>query len=85
MSLLRRENNVDFRLGTGALRGTGLAGEGDVAAISRTGENNYELRLYQRGGDIAERLASHAVNFIGHKGKRYGFIANDEFRDAANV
>ena len=79
------ENNLDFRLGTGALRGTGLAGPGDIAAISRTGESNYELRLYRRGSDIAERLESHAVNFVGHRGKRYGFIANDEFRDAAHV
>ena len=79
------ENNRDFRLGTWALKGTGLAADGDVAAISRTGESNYALRLYRKSGDIAERLASYAVHFVGHKGKRYGFMANDEFRDAAHI
>ena len=79
------ENNLDFRLGTGALRGTGLARPGDVAAISRIGESSYELRLYRRHTPVGERLAAHAVNFIGNKGKRYGFVSNDEFRDAAGV
>ena len=39
------ENNLDFRLGTGPLRHSGLASEGDLAAISRVGEGSYEMRL----------------------------------------
>ena len=79
------ENNLDFRLGTGILRHTRLARPGDVAAISRIGESRYELRLYRQDTDAAGQLAPHAVNFIGHQGKRYGFISNDEFRATANV
>ncbi len=73
------ENNLDFRLGTGPLRGTGLAASGDIAAISRAGESRYELRLYRQGTGLSRALAPHAVNFIGHLGKRYGFISNQEF------
>ena len=79
------ENDLDFRLGTGALRGTKLARPGDEVAISRIGESSYELRLYRRDTPVGERLSVHAVNFIGSKGKRYGFVSNDEFRDAAGV
>ncbi len=79
------ENNLDFRLGTGALRGTGLARRGDVAAISRITESSYELRLFRQDTPIANHLASHAVNFIGNRGKRYGFISNDGFRDATGI
>ena len=79
------ENNLDFRLGTGVLRGTKRARAGDVAAISRIGESSYELRLYRRNTPTGEQLAAHAVNFIGHRGKRYGFVSNDEFREATSV
>ncbi len=79
------ENNLDFRLGTGALRGTGLARAGDVAAISRVGESSYELRLYRRNTPAGRWLDVHAVNFVGNRGKRYGFVSNDEFRDSAGV
>lgn len=75
------ENNVDFRLGTGPLRGTGLAKPRDIAAISRVAESRYELRIFRQNTTMADRLASHAVNFIGNQGKRYGFISNDRFRD----
>ena len=77
--------NPLFGLGTGALRSTRLARAGDVAAISRIGESSYELRLYRRNTPVGEQLAAHAVNFIGHRGKRYGFVSNDEFRDTAGV
>ncbi len=75
------DNNLDFRLGTGVLRGTGLARAGDVAAISRIGESSYELRLFRQETSIASQLTAHAVNFIGNRGKRYGFVSNDGFRD----
>ena len=79
------ENNLDFRLGTGALRGTGLAHAGDVAAISRIGESSYELRLFRQDALLASHLASHAVNFVGNQGKRYGFMSNDGFRDVTGI
>lgn len=31
---------------------------------------------------MASRLAAHAVNHIGSRGKRYGFVSNDGFHDA---
>lgn len=79
------ENNLDFRLGTGALRGTRLARRGDVAAISRIGESSYELRLFRQEIPMAGRLAAHAVYFVGNRGKRYGFVSNDGFRDVTGV
>lgn len=76
------ENNLDFRLGTGPYRYTGVAREGDLAAISRVGESRYELRIYHQGTDLFRRLSPYAINFIGHQGKQYGFISNQEFQDA---
>ncbi len=78
-------NNLDFRLGTGALRGTGLARSGDIAAISRIGENSYEMRLFGRETPLARQLDTHAVHFIGNRGKRYGFVSNDEFRERTGI
>lgn len=73
------ENNLDFRLGTGKLRYTRLAELGDIAAISRIGENDYELRLYRNGSREHRLLSPYAINFIGHQGKKYGYISNIEF------
>ena len=75
------ENNLDFRLGTGLLRHTGLARPGDIAAISRIDESHYELRLYRQNTKPSLALAAHAINFIGHQGKKYGFISNQEFQN----
>ena len=72
------ENNLDFRLGTGPLRGSGLGRKGDIAAISRVGEATYELRVYGQS-NIHAALMPHATNFIGHQGKRYGFLSNHTF------
>lgn len=72
-------NNLDFRLGTGPLRYTKLAKAGDIAAITRLGENRYELRLYSPDSAIYGRLLPYAVTFAGNQGKRYGFMSNDVF------
>src|SRR5260363_41073 len=73
------ENNLDFRLGTGPLRYSRLADEGDLAAISRVGETSYEIRLFrQRSAEYTALLLS-AVHMIGHQGKRYGYMPNAEF------
>ena len=74
------ENNLDFRLGTGPLRCTGLAKTRDLAAISRVAESQYELRLYRQGTPTYRALLAHAVNFAGHRGKQYGFLSNQEFQ-----
>ena len=79
------KNNSDFRLGTGPLRFTGMAALGDWAALSRTGESRYELRLYRQDDPVATALSTHAVHLIGHQGKRYGFLSNDRFRIVSGV
>ena len=73
------ENNLDFRLGTGPLRYTNLASSGDIAAITRLGEKNYEMRIYRNGSAAYERLMQYAIHLIGHQGKQYGYISNAEF------
>ncbi|GAB0056129.1 hypothetical protein SIID45300_00434 [Candidatus Magnetaquicoccaceae bacterium FCR-1] len=79
------ENNLDFRLGTGSLRHSGLAREGDLAAISRVGEASYELRLFRQRSPQYQSLFPYAVNFIGHQGKQYGYMSNTEFNAVAGV
>ena len=74
------ENNLDFRLGTGPLRHSKLAQTGDITAISRVGETRYELRLYRQNTPAHRALAPYATNFIGNRGKQYGFISNQEFQ-----
>lgn len=79
------ENNLDFRLGTGQLRHTRLAGEGDLAAISRIGETSYELRLFKQGSPEHAALLPVAIHLIGHQGKRYGYISNADFAAKVRV
>lgn len=79
------ENNLDFRLGTGPLRGTRLAQPGDFTTISRVRETDYELRIYSRHGETARRLEEYAQHFIGHRGKKYGFVPNEEFEKAVGI
>lgn len=73
------ENNLDFRLGTGVLRYTQLAAKGDIAAISRTAETHYQLRLFRKRTAHYNALAAYATNFIGHQGKKYGYLSNVDF------
>lgn len=79
------ENNLDFRLGTGPLRYSGLVGSGDLTAISRVGETSYELRLYKQGSAEYAALLPTAVHMIGHQGKRYGYMPNAEFAAAVGL
>lgn len=79
------ENNLDFRLGTGRLRYTKLAKKGDIAAISRTGESDYQLRIYKKDSVGYNTLLPFAINFIGAKGKKYGYISNDSFENLLNI
>lgn len=79
------ENNLDFRLGTGPLRYTGVAKEGDIAAISRVGESRYEMRICHQGTDLHRLLSPQAINFIGNQGKQYGFMSNQELQDVTGI
>lgn len=79
------ENNLDFRLGTGKLRGTRLAKPGDLAAISRLGETDHELRIFKEGTSEFVALAPYVLNFIGNRGKRFGYIANIKFQEVTGI
>ena len=79
------ENNLDFRFGTGPLRHTKLAKPGDIAAISRVGERDYELRILRSETAEHVALSVHLVNVIGHQGKRYGFVDNAVFSEIIRV
>ncbi|MFD2246660.1 phospholipase D-like domain-containing protein [Pontibacter ruber] len=72
-------NNLDFRLGTGKLRYSKLAKPGDLAAITRISEYEYELRVFTKASDTYNKLNHYAINLIGNEGKKYGYIPNDEF------
>jgi hypothetical protein len=72
------DNNLDFRLGTGALRNTKIAGENDLALITRKKEYDYELRIIKKGAPSYSHLLSYAVSYIGNYGKRFGYIANSD-------
>lgn len=73
------ENNVDFRLGTTRLRGTKIAQQGDLTALTRKGEREYEMRIFKQGSPEYNELIQYAVTFIGQRGKRYGYIDNASF------
>jgi hypothetical protein len=79
------ENNIDFRLGTARLRYTQLARPGDIAALSRIGESEYELRIISAGAPHHGLLLGHMVTFVGHRGKRYGFVDNSVFSELIGV
>lgn len=79
------DNNLDFRLGTGKLRYSGCASEGDYAAISRVGDRHYELRIIRDGTPLGAIVSPYALNFIGHQGKKYGFVSNLKFEQATGV
>ena len=79
------ENNLDFRLGTGFLRNKRLAKRNDLACISRVGEAEYELRIVPSNSNVYMDLLTYAVSFIGHQGKQYGFIENQQFEDVLGI
>jgi len=73
------ENNVDFRLGTTRLRRTKIAAPGDLAALTRIGERDYELRIFKQNATEYNELIQYAVTHIGQQGKRFGYIDNASF------
>ncbi|MDG5816160.1 hypothetical protein QA601_13785 [Chitinispirillales bacterium ANBcel5] len=79
------ENNLDFRLGTGRLRGTKVANEGDIAVLSRITEFDYELRIIKKENSLYNTLIPYAISFIGHRGKKYGYLNNQEFEKLTEI
>lgn len=75
------DNNLDFRLGTGAFRYTKKAKENDLALITRISEYDYELRIVPKEADTYSRLLSYATSYIGNYGKRFGYISNSDMFD----
>lgn len=79
------ENNFDFRVGTGKLKNTNMASDEDLAAITRVSELEYELRIIKKGTTSYNEFLPHAINFIGHRGKKYGYIDNEDFRSTLGI
>ncbi|WP_083523304.1 restriction endonuclease [Methanofollis ethanolicus] len=78
-------NNVDFRLGTARYRNTKLAQENDLMVLSRISENNYEIRIIRKNSPKYNVLRQHAVDFIGHRGKRIGYIQNKRLEEILEI
>ncbi len=78
-------NNLDFRLGTGMLRYTNIAEKGDIAAISRIEKDKYQLRIFRKTHVFFAALYPYVVNFIGHQGKKYGYISNQLLANILNI
>lgn len=73
------DNNLDFRLGTGAFRYTKKASANDLAVITRLSEYDYEIRIIPQSSKHYVELLSYATTYIGNYGKRFGYISNKEF------
>lgn len=70
------ENNLDFRLGTGPLRRTKVAKQGDICVLTRRAETEYELRIIKRGTPQFHALRRFATTNLGNQGKVVGFASN---------
>jgi hypothetical protein len=53
--------------------------------VTRAGEDEYEVRIIQKDSPAYKTLSPYAINFIGHQGKRYGVIDNDQFAAIVGV
>jgi hypothetical protein len=79
------DNNLDFRLGTGALRYTKVAKENDLALISRVSEYDYELRIVKDKTKHHALFLKYATTYIGNYGKRFGYISNVEMKAISSL
>lgn len=78
-------NNVDFRLGTGKLRYTKLANPGDIAVLSRISEYNYIIKIIKTNTEDFNILIPYATTFIGHQGKKIGYLTNERFTKSLDI
>lgn len=79
------DNNLDFRMGTSALRYSRLASRGDLAVLTRKSEYDYELRIVKQYSPLYEQLIHYATTYIGHLGKRFGYLPNDKCFDILGI
>jgi hypothetical protein len=77
-------NNVDFRLGTGPLRYTRAVAPEDMVAISRRAFAEYDLKVIKKDSQLYNNLKRYLINYIGNRGKMYGYIPNDEYDKVVN-
>ena len=70
------ENNMDFRfLTTHSVYGTKIAYPDDLAVIKRISSKQYEVFfISSKKTKEYTQLNSYATRYVGHRGKRYGFI-----------
>jgi hypothetical protein len=78
-------NNVDFRLGTGKLRHTKIANQGDIAVLTRISENNYIIKIFGKDSDEYKLLKPYATTYIGHQGKMIGYLTNERFKSITKM
>ena len=71
------DNNLDFRLGTGALKHTKVADKNDLALVSRISETDYELRIVKTSSKHYAHILRYATTYIGNYGKRFGYVDNE--------
>ena len=79
------DNNLDFRLGTSALRYTKIADKDDLAIITRTAEYDYELRIIKKDSGPYSQLRLYAISFIGNYGKKFGYLSNEKCYEILGV
>ena len=78
-------NNVDFRLGTGKLRYTKIANQGDMAILTRISEHNYTIKIFRQGSNEYKQLKPYATTFIGHQGKMIGYLTNERLKKEIKI
>lgn len=69
---------MDFRLGIQALRSSKIAGENDLALLSRAAKYFYELRIIPYGSPLYNKFLPFADKINHNNGRRYGYMANEE-------
>ena len=78
-------NNVDFRLGTGKFRYTKCAQTGDMAAITRISEKNYQIRIFRQNSPEFNSLLPYATTNVGIRQKRIGYLENNRFEKETGI
>jgi hypothetical protein len=55
--------------------------EGDIAAITRRANAEYDLKIYRQGSEEFKKLEKYLITYIGHRGKKYGYIPNEVYEE----
>jgi hypothetical protein len=78
-------NNVDFRLGTGKLRYTKIANQGDIAVVTRISDYNYIIKIFRKDTNEYKQLKPYATTYIGNQGKMIGYLNNERLKNIIKV